>query len=453
MTSSARPTRIELWSWLRDGQRLLVIAALLLVVAAAVAGLALVQGIDRQVDDVLHTHDVRDRAREVMASLREVEDSHNRSALAGQVHDPSAYVQATAGMNRLLLSLTALTQNDPEQSRQVRSIADQISIRIAAIEQAQTGSDARQMEDMRVLLEEFIGAENQKLLERNGEIAQSRRWLIGSIIVALLGALLLGARLLVVTHRQVSVLARTTDRLLTENELLEAHVQDRTQALEDARQHAERERQRVESLLQDANHRIGNSLATVSSLLGLQLMRSTSDEVRTALEAAQSRVHSIASAHRRLRLGDDLETASADELLEAVLDDIAATASDAKNIRLMGAFAPVIVPARDATTLGILVGELVTNAVKHAFPAGRIGTIRVSLVRDAAGVPTLEVLDDGVGLASAHSPGDGGLGSVIVRQLAAQFGGEARYERPVGGGLSVTITMPALKDIKSTDGR
>src|SRR5690606_7440274 len=82
-------------------------------------------------------------------------------------------------------------------------------------------------------------------------------------------------------------------------------------------------RQRVEALLQDTNHRVGNSLATVSSLLALQVMRSRSDEVRDALEAARLRVHAIASAHRRLRLGDDLESASASEFLTAVIEDIA----------------------------------------------------------------------------------------------------------------------------------
>ena len=83
-------------------------------------------------------------------------------------------------------------------------------------------------------------------------------------------------------------------------------MRERTLEAEEARRHAERERERVEALLQDTNHRIGNSLATVSSLLGLQLTRTKSDEVRKALEAAQSRVQAIASGHRRLRLGPDL---------------------------------------------------------------------------------------------------------------------------------------------------
>ena len=107
--------------------------------------------------------------------------------------------------------------------------------------------------------------------------------------------------------------------------------------------------------------------------------------------------------------------------------------------------------ARDATTLGILVAELVTNAVKHAFPAGRGGTITVTLKRDEAGVPTLKVLDDGVGLPGEQLPGDGGLGSVIVRQLATQFGGQPHYERRSGGGLSVSVSLPGIEGAPSPD--
>lgn len=448
------------------GQRLIVLASLALVISAAVAALVLVQGIDRQLGDVIHTYEVRNKARELTISLSEAESSQRGYVLTEDASYLEPYRRASSLIDIRLQSLTEITEGDAEQAARVRTIADEIVIKTAEMDrtialvgeergaQAQTligtGMGERLMDSLRDALEQFVGEENEKLLERNRDIDQSRRWLVGAIIAALAGAALLAYMLLSRTQRQVSALARSTDRLLTENEVLEAHVQDRTHALEEAREHAERERQRVEALLQDANHRIGNSLATVSSLLGLQVLRSKSDEVRAALEAARSRVHSIASAHRRLRLGDDYETASADEFLDAVLEDIAMTAAgDAKDVRLAGEFDPIVVGARDATTLGILVGELVTNAVKHAFPDGRSGTITVTLKRNAEGVPRLRVVDDGVGLAGELPSGDGGLGSVIVRQLAGQFGGEAHYERRPGGGLSVTVLLPGIEGAPS----
>jgi two-component sensor histidine kinase len=173
-------------------------------------------------------------------------------------------------------------------------------------------------------------------------------------------------------------------------------------------------------------------------------MRSKSEPVRLALEAARLRVHAVASAHRRLRLGDDLETASADEFLLAVIEDIADTQVNEERVKIVSDLAPIEVGARDATTLGILVGELVTNALKYAFPAERGGTIAVTLGRDGNGVPVLSVRDDGVGLPPAEESGEPGLGSVIVRQLSEQFGGAPDYMVPDGGGTEVTIHLPAL---------
>jgi two-component sensor histidine kinase len=106
---------------------------------------------------------------------------------------------------------------------------------------------------------------------------------------------------------------------------------------------------------------------------------------------------------------------------------------------------PILMGARDATTIGILVGELVTNALKHAFPDGRRGTINVQLRRSEAGVPTLTVADNGVGIPPDQDMGEGGLGSVIIKQLAMQFGGEPVYQRLEQGGTAVTVTLPAIE--------
>jgi two-component sensor histidine kinase len=146
-----------------------------------------------------------------------------------------------------------------------------------------------------------------------------------------------------------------------------------------------------------------------------------------------------------LRLGADLETASADEFLDAVLEDLATNISGTQPVSLEGLIDPIVIGARDATTLGILVSELVTNALKHAFPEGRAGRIVVTLRRSKEGVPTLSVVDDGIGMVNHEEPGDSGLGSVIVKQLAMQFGGSPSYSANSGGGLAVTLPLPSLE--------
>ncbi|WP_354059709.1 CHASE3 domain-containing protein [Devosia sp. 2618] len=437
-------------------------ASLALVVLAAVSALFLVQGIDRQIGDVTGTYDVRSQARELSMALSEAENSQLGYVLTGDTSYVEPFQRSIAAIAAHMDGLSTITKADPLRSSsllaiaaEVRSITDEMSHTVDLV-QANRNGEARAlirggsgeqiMDELRDMLEQFIAADNDKLIERSQTIDQYRRWLVAAIIAALAGAVLLTYVLLSRTQRQVSALAQSQNALLTENEALEAHVAERTKDLVEARAYAERERQRVEALLQDSSHRIGNSLATVSSLLGLQLLRSNSDEVRQALEAARLRVHAIASAHRRLRLGDDMETVSADEFLSAVLEDIGATADDPKAINLSGKFDLITISARDATTIGILVGELVTNAVKHGFPNGRTGTITVALQRDAVGVPVLSVADDGVGIAADKQPGDGGLGSVIIKQLAKQFGGEPQYERRDGGGLIVKVPLPGIEN-------
>lgn len=430
-----------------------VLVSLGLILLAAVGALLLVEGISGQLADIARAQEVRNVARELTKSLSDAESSR-RGYLLTNDDDYLARYRASAGdIEAKLLKLSDLTAGDERQASQVRAVASEIMDRANAMGRSVEALLAQGSQDMRqpietasgtLLMERFIAEEDQKLVVRNAEVAAARQWLLGALIIALAAAILLGYSLFRRSQRTVSELTRSTSLLHSENEVLEAHIRDRTQALEEARLHADQERHRVEALLQDANHRIGNSLATVSSLLGLQLIRTKSAEVRDALEAARGRVHAIASAHRRLRLGSDLETASADEFLGAVLEDIITTATDAKAITMTGDFEPIVVPARDATTIGILVGELVTNALKHAFPDGRPGTIQVSLKRNEAGVPVLSVVDDGVGLPSGTHPGDGGLGSVIVQQLAGQFGGSPDYEDPPEGGLAVRVRMPGL---------
>jgi two-component sensor histidine kinase len=303
------------------------------------------------------------------------------------------------------------------------------------------------LNDLRRTLEQFIDEENTILLDRNREVNQWQRWLVGAIVVSLAAAVLLAYVLFARAQQQVSALSQTRSALMTENEALDIRVRERTQALEEARQHAEHERQRVEALLQETSHRIGNSLATVSSLLGLQLLRSSSKEVQTALESARARVHAIAAAHRRLRLGHDLETASTDDFLDAVLEDLSTTISSSDKISLSGQIDPITISARDATTLGILLSEIVTNAIKHAFPHGAGGTIEVQLKR-VDDVPTLSVLDDGVGMPANGTGDQSGLGSVIIKQLSSQFGGAPIYEPGSAGGLLITIPLPGLESKK-----
>lgn len=459
-----RMQRLDMDKTARKGTRRLAIwVSLGLVCLAALAALMLMQGIDRQLSDITKTYAVRNAARELTHALSQAESSQRGYLLTADPQFLPAYRDAVSGLDRRVATLLEMTADDVAQSARVTSIIGDISTKLAEMDRTvelatsqrgdeaqtltETGMGARLMAEVSKTLEDFIAEEDAKLASRNQAIDQTRTGLVVALIAALGAAAILAYALLMRTQKQVSALAQRHEGLRTQNEALEAEIAERTRDIEEAKKHAERERQRVEALLQDTNHRIGNSLATVSSLLALQMMRSSSETVRGALEAARLRVHAVASAHRRLRLGDDLETASADEFLSAVIEDIADTQVDGGRVQLHSELAAIEVGARDATTLGILVGELVTNALKYAFPDDRQGAITIRLDRDASGVPVLSVRDDGVGLPKDMEDSEAGLGSVIIRQLSEQFGGRPDYRVPQDGGTEVVIHLPVLVGI------
>lgn len=278
---------------LATSQRLAVTLSLSLVVLAVVAALVLMQGIDRQIFDMNRTYEVRNQARELTLALTEAEASQQRYMLLQDPRYLEAYRRAEAAIDTRISSLSALAVGDPARAAQTQAIVSDITARSGTMAQvielltsgriaeaealAREADSGRMMDPVRMALERFINEESQNLLDRNWSIKSTRRWLVGTIIVALAGAVVLAYVLFIRAQREVRVLARNRSLLLDEKEVLEAHVRERTQAVEEARAHAERERQRVEALLQDTSHRIGNSLATVSSLLGLQLMRSKSE--------------------------------------------------------------------------------------------------------------------------------------------------------------------------------
>lgn len=443
----------------RPWRLLAIVVSLVLIVGAAGSALFLVRGVDSQLTDVVKTFEVRRQARELILALVDAETGQRGYLLTQDRQYLEPYQDAVATIDRTYQDLIKMVADTPGQKLLLGTIADQIGqkqVEMATTISLASGgqlaeamkilrSDTGQalMEGLRAALRRFIAEEDERLVERNAQVERTRQWLVVAILAALAGAATLTYALFTRTQQQVMELARNRSVLLLQKEELEAHVRARTAEVEEARAHAERERARVETLLQDTNHRIGNSLATVSSLLGLQLTRTGSSEVRMALEAAQSRVQAIASAHRRLRLGDDLETTDAAEFLDAVINDLRKTQPSDRRVSFETDFDSLTISARDATTIGIVMGELLTNAIKHAFPNNQPGRIWVRLKRDS-NIVRLIVEDDGRGLPRDFDQRGGGLGAMIIRQLARQFGGEPEFGTREGGGTMVTVALPAL---------
>ncbi|MHB2207683.1 sensor histidine kinase [Methylobacterium sp. CM6257] len=212
------------------------------------------------------------------------------------------------------------------------------------------------------------------------------------------------------------------------------------------------ERQRTESLLRAAlarqdllaremSHRVKNSLAIVASLLALQARAAEEPAVQAALTDARSRVEAIAGVHDQLwrqgdKAGDKAEGQGAGEGegvpgeldLAPFLEKLVANlASGAPGQRLACTAVPQRISADRAIPIGLLVNELVTNALKYAYPpethpAG--GEIRVRAERHPGGL-VVEVADDGIGLPAGFEIGRASksLGMRVVGSLTRQLGG------------------------------
>ncbi|HYE00563.1 MAG TPA: sensor histidine kinase [Alphaproteobacteria bacterium] len=197
------------------------------------------------------------------------------------------------------------------------------------------------------------------------------------------------------------------------------------------------EADRLRDLNDELNHRMMNNFNILASLVLLE-GRSHRDAAAQAFAALASRVRLFARLHAHLQPGRRGHRVELRPFLDDLCRDLGETVLAAHPVSLGCEMEPIALSDRQATAIGLIVNEAVTNAAKHAFPHRRPGTIAVRLARPAPGRLRLEVADDGVGRGAAAA--DGG-GSGLLRRLAAQLGGSVSIDAD-GGGSTVTVDLP-----------
>lgn len=177
-----------------------------------------------------------------------------------------------------------------------------------------------------------------------------------------------------------------------------------------------------EILVREVSHRVKNSLALVASVLGLQARSVQHEQARRALLDAQARVGTVAQVHDQLWRSDSLSTVDLADFLRGLCDKLRETAPDLDIA--YDAEGPAAISRDRAVPIGLLVNELVTNAMKYAYPGGT-GKVVVSLTHAQRDRVRVEVADAGQGLPPGldlSGTSSGNLGFRLIRGLVRQLG-------------------------------
>lgn len=196
-------------------------------------------------------------------------------------------------------------------------------------------------------------------------------------------------------------------------------------------------RDRAEMLLGEVNHRVANSLAMVAALVGLQANAVHNSEAKNALAETQARISAIAGVHRHLYTSDDVRTVQIGDYLHSLAGDLDASMKAAGHstlIKVEAASFPIA--TEKAASVGVIVTELVTNAMKYAYRDTQQGEVRIRLTHTGDNFD-LRVEDDGIGWDGTGTPQGTGLGSRIVRAMAQSLGATISY----GGGTGTSVSL------------
>ncbi len=195
-------------------------------------------------------------------------------------------------------------------------------------------------------------------------------------------------------------------------------------------------------LLQEVHHRVKNNLNIIVSLLNLQSDQYEKDQDPAAvLENSKNRVYSMALVHEHLYKYDSLATIEMGTYIEDMMGYLFELYGKKKQITYTVKVEAISLGIAQAIPLGLILNELVSNAIKHAFPAGKSGKIVVALSKNGGNACSLSVKDNGVGIPVDWSAKQSvSLGLELVNILSEQL--EARVNYKNDNGTECILTLP-----------
>jgi two-component sensor histidine kinase len=198
-----------------------------------------------------------------------------------------------------------------------------------------------------------------------------------------------------------------------------------------------------EALLQEIHHRVKNNLQVICSLLNLQSRSIEDQDTLQMFKESQDRVRSMALIHEKLYRSEDMARVDFGDYLRNLTSHLVRSYRDGSNrVRLTISADGIPLTIEKAVPCGLITNELISNALKHAFPDGRAGEIHVDFRAEGDQRLTLSVADNGVGLpADMDFNAAETLGLQLIRVLTSQLGGTAELQSSPDSGTKASITF------------
>jgi PAS domain S-box-containing protein len=207
-----------------------------------------------------------------------------------------------------------------------------------------------------------------------------------------------------------------------------------------------------ELLLKETHHRVKNNMQIISSILNLQAKSIKDPVALEGLKMCQSRIRSMSLIHEKLYRSRDISSVDFGEYVRSLAAALLHSCQiDPDRVKLRFETDEVFLDMNTAIPCGLIVNELVLNALKHAFPRRKAGEVRIALARNESGDCVLTVSDTGVGFPkNLDFRKTDSLGLQLVNLLVEQIGGTIRMRR--AGGTKFEIAFPERKDNTAKNG-
>ncbi len=274
-------------------------------------------------------------------------------------------------------------------------------------------AEAQESHEKLLLL--FENQQQELLIEQN-------RWEKRSLLGGILLALFISSFLLY--HNQ---LRRKNNQLLSQkNQLIAAALSEK------------------EMLIREVHHRVKNNLQVVSSLLNLHARKVADPEAIGAIREGRDRVKSMAFIHHKLYQVNDVRQMTVSDYVEDLANYLFTSYQiDAQQIELKTAIAQLELDVDVMVPLGLILNELISNSLKHAFPNGQKGQLSVSFKEKKESF-LLEVADTGVGFAQVdQAPRSSGFGYQLIQTFCKKLKGQLLIEHQ--GGTTIQLSFPKTK--------